>query len=255
MAQSDVCRQHTVTRDSLCLNYPAILHQMRKHLVGVNHLRKIMPSIDLSHTIKNGMPIFPGTEAPFIEEVFSHKMHGFREHRLNIFSHVGTHIDAPNHMIPDGETLDTMDVSRFIGPGICINCTHRNSQSPEINIDDLIPYETEISECDFVLLNTGWSKNWGHSNYFTNYPALNTEAARWLVDFKLKGVGVDVISIDSAEIKGFEVHNTLLEQGTIIIENLTGLHFLPEDGFIFSCLPIKFEDADGSPVRAIATHL
>lgn len=213
-----------------------------------------MPAIDLSHTIKNGMPVFPGTEAPTIEEVFSHEMHGFREHRLNIFSHVGTHIDAPNHMIEGGETLDSMDVSRFMGPGICLDCTHRNSDSPQINIDDLIPYETEISECDFVLLNTGWYKNWGRDKYFTHYPALNAEAARWLADFDLKGVGVDVISIDSAEISGFEVHNTLLERGTIIIENLNALHLLPNGGFLFSCLPLKFEDADGSPVRATAIY-
>ncbi|NDV21886.1 cyclase family protein [Desulfovibrio sp. JC022] len=213
-----------------------------------------MPSIDLSHTIKNGMPVFPGTETPTIEEVFSHEVHGFREHRLNIFSHVGTHIDAPDHMIAGGETLDSMDVNRFIGPGICIDCTHRNLSSPEINIDDLIPYEAEISKCDFILLNTGWYNNWGEQKYFTRYPALNAEAARWLIDFNLKGVGVDVISIDSAEISGFAVHNILLEQGTIIIENLNALHLLPDEGFIFSCLPLKFENADGSPVRAVATY-
>ncbi|TIH18623.1 cyclase family protein [Marinifilum sp. JC120] len=213
-----------------------------------------MPSIDLSHTIKNGMPVFPGTETPTIEEVFSHEVHGFREHRLNIFSHVGTHIDAPNHMIAGGETLDQMEINRFIGPGICIDCTHRNSGSPIINIDDLIPYEAEISECDFVLLNTGWYRNWGKTEYFTHYPTLNAEAARWLLDFDLKGVGVDVISIDSAEASGYEVHSILLEQGTIIIENLNKLHLLPDEGFLFSCLPLKFENADGSPVRAIATY-
>ncbi|HAS88734.1 MAG TPA: cyclase [Desulfovibrio sp.] len=213
-----------------------------------------MPAIDLSHTIKNGMPVFPGTETPTIEEVFSHERHGFREHRLNMFSHVGTHIDAPNHMIDGGETLDSMDVGRFLGPGVCIDCTHRNSGSPQINIDDLIPYEAEISECDFVLLNTGWYKNWGRDKYFTHYPALNTEAARWLTGFELKGVGVDVISIDSAEIGGFEIHNTLLERGTIIIENLNALHLLPNEGFLFSCLPLKFEDGDGSPVRAAALY-
>ncbi|WP_320175114.1 cyclase family protein [Maridesulfovibrio sp.] len=213
-----------------------------------------MPVIDISHTIKNGMPVFPGTEAPTIEEVFSHEVHGFREHRLNIFSHIGTHIDAPNHMLPEGETLDEMDVSRFIGPGICIDCTHKTPESPEISIDDLTPYETEISECDFVLLNTGWNKHWGTNKYFTRYPALNEAAASWLVDFNLKGVGVDVISIDSAEISGYAVHNILLEQGTIIIENLNNLHLLPKDGFLFSSLPLKFVSADGSPVRAIAIY-
>ncbi|WP_419783388.1 cyclase family protein [Maridesulfovibrio sp.] len=213
-----------------------------------------MKTIDLSHTIKDGMPVFPGTETPSIEDVFTHEMHGFWEHRLTLFSHVGTHVDAPAHMIKDAPTLDQMSTDRFIGPGVCINCTAKNSQNPAITIDDLIPYESEISESDFVILNSGWYKNWGKNEYFTHYPALTEEAARWLVDFDLKGVGVDVISIDSAELSGYEVHNILLEQNIIAIENLNNLHQLPADGFIFSCLPLKYDQADGSPVRAIAIY-
>ncbi|WP_415713309.1 cyclase family protein [Maridesulfovibrio sp.] len=211
-----------------------------------------MNTIDLSHTIKDGMPVFPGTETPCIEDVFTHEVHGFWEHKLTLFSHVGTHLDAPAHMIKGAPTLDKMTTDRFIGPGICVDCTHRNQNAPVISIDDLLPYESEISESDFVLLNTGWYKHWGKNEYFTNYPALSPNAARWLMEFDLKGVGVDVISIDSAESSGYEVHTILLEHGTIIIENLTDLHLLPSDGFIFSCLPLKFDEADGSPVRAIA---
>jgi len=213
-----------------------------------------MNTIDLSHTIKNGMPVFPGTEAPNIEDVFTHEEHGFWEHRLTLFSHVGTHIDAPAHMIAGAATLDQMSTDRFVGPGVCIDCTHRNSADPQITIDDLLPYESEISESDFVILNTGWYQNWGKNEYFTNYPAPTPETARWLVDFELKGVGVDVISIDSAEISGFEVHNILLEQNTLAIENLNALYLLPAEGFLFSCLPLKYDYADGSPVRAIAIY-
>ncbi|NDV28725.1 cyclase family protein [Desulfovibrio sp. JC010] len=213
-----------------------------------------MKTIDLTHTIKDGMPVFPGTETPRIEEVFSHEVHGFQEHRLTLFSHIGTHIDAPAHMIKDGTTLDRMETDRFVGPGVCIDCTHRNSADPHISIDDLAAYESEISESDFVILNSGWYKNWGTDKYFKHYPALTPEAARWLTDFDLKGVGVDVISIDSAESGNYEVHSILLEQDTIAIENLTELHLLPADCFLFSCLPLKYENADGSPVRALAIY-
>jgi kynurenine formamidase len=211
-----------------------------------------MKTIDLSHTIKDGMPVFPGTEAPQIEDMFTHETHGFWEHRLTLFSHIGTHIDAPAHMIKGAGTLDNMSIDSFIGPGICVDCTHKDVTDPHITIDDLIPYESELSESDFVILNTGWYRNWGNQKYFTHYPALTEAAAQWLVEFKLKGVGVDVISIDSAESGSYEVHKTLLEQGTIAIENLTALHLIPTEGFLFSCLPLKFDNADGSPVRAIA---
>jgi kynurenine formamidase len=223
-------------------------------MVGITTGPNQMKTIDLSHTIKDGMPVFPGTESPSIEEIFSHEIHGFQEHRLTVFSHVGTHIDAPAHMIKGAPTLSNMNTDSFIGPGICVDCTTKNSENPQITIDDLIPYESEISESDFVILNSGWYKNWGRDKYFTRYPALTTDAARWLVDFELKGIGVDVISIDSAESGNYEVHQTLLERNIIAVENLTALHLLPDSGFIFSCLPLKYENADGSPVRAIAIY-
>ena len=81
---------------------------------------------------------------------------------------------------------------------------------------------------------------------------LSTETATWISGFRLKGLGVDMISIDREGTSDFPVHRILLAQNILIIENLTNLKGLPQVGFSFSCLPLKFENADGSPVRAIA---
>lgn len=69
---------------------------------------------------------------------------------------------------------------------------------------------------------------------------------------KAKGFGLDTISVDISEKDGYPVHKFLLNSDTIIIENLINLLSLPVSKFHFSCFPIKFEDADGSPVRAVA---
>jgi len=102
------------------------------------------------------------------------------------------------------------------------------------------------------LLYTGWSRYWGRNRYFSNYPVLSENAAGWLQRFNLKGVGFDTISADSAGSTADPVHKRLLSRNGLIIENLTRLETLPQTGFTFSCLPLFTENADGSPVRAVA---
>lgn len=121
-----------------------------------------------------------------------------------------------------------------------------------IDIADLRPPEDLMGKSDFVLLHTGWSEFWNKGGYFEGYPVLSREAATWISGFRLKGLGIDMISIDREGTSDFPIHRILLEQNILIIENLTNLKGLPQVGFSFACLPLKFENADGSPVRAIA---
>lgn len=211
-----------------------------------------MKIIDLSHLITEDMPVYPGSEQPILDKVFTHDKYGFCEHRLTFFSHTGTHVDAPGHIIEGGKTLDQMDVDKFCGSCCLIDFTDKETADKKICIDELADYEAEINNSDFLIVHTGWARHWGTKKYFTGYPALAAEAARWLVDFNLKGVGLDTISIDTSEDETYPVHNILLETGMIIIENLTNLHHLHRKEIFFSCMPLKHANADGSPVRAVA---
>jgi len=47
-------------------------------------------------------------------------------------------------------------------------------------------------------------------------------------------------------------HHILLGKEIVIIENLYNLDKLPDSVFTFQCVPLKIENADGSPVRAFA---
>ncbi len=213
---------------------------------------KVMRTIDLTHLITDYMPVYPGTETPHIKSIAAHQTHGYLEHLVRMTTHTGTHVDAPAHMIENGKTLDQMSTNDFCGTAMSISFTDKNENNREICIEDLVPFETDISEHEFVILNTGWYKHWGESKYFENYPSLTAEAASWLSEFNLKGIGVDVISIDAHDAIDFPVHNILLETGMILIENLTNLHSLPDSLFWLSCMPLKIMNSDGSPVRAVA---
>jgi arylformamidase len=206
--------------------------------------------IDLSHSIEKAMPFFPGTEPPRIVDSYTIPANGFAEKGLQLLSHTGTHVDAPCHLLAGAATLDELGPGHFYGPGWVLDVSQVRGR--RIEIADLLEEEARIAAVDFVLLHSGWERYWGKADYFGAYPVLSPEAAGWLSGFKLKGVGVDMVSLDEVDSTSLVVHRTFLAKGVVLVENLANLKTLIGRKFIFSCLPLKIADADGSPVRAVA---
>ncbi len=209
-----------------------------------------MKILDLTHVIHDKMPVFPGTEPPVIKNALTIEEHKNREKLITMFSHTGTHMDAPAHMILDGNTLDQLPIEHFVGKAVVVDC--RAVKDNEITLELLMTYEKQINQSEFVLFCTGWSERWGNENYFEEFPALTLEAAGWISRKGLKGVGLDAISIDLMSSEDFEVHQVLFSENMVVVENLNALERLLDKAFIFSCYPLKIIEADGSPVRAVA---
>ncbi|MCK9211752.1 MAG: cyclase family protein [Ignavibacteriaceae bacterium] len=211
--------------------------------------------IDLTQVLNETMPVYPGTLKPKFEKSYSIDKNGFAEINMTLVSHTGTHIDAPCHILKGARSLDRFPVEKFIGKAIVIPCEGRS----EISLSYLKTFEEKIAQVAFILFYTGWQNKWGTEAYFNDCPTLTKEAAMWLTNFKLDGIGFDAFSVDkmgSAEVITSETlpnHFILLAKEILLIENLTNLDKLPDDIFMFQCLPLKIEDADGSPIRAIAT--
>jgi arylformamidase len=209
-----------------------------------------MKTIDLSHTISIETPVYPGTEPPVFSTPCTIEKQGFSEKRITLFSHTGTHMDAPSHILPEGKSLDRFPAEKFMGKAAVINLTHIHRM--EIEHHDLLQYEAFILKIDFLLLHTGWYLKWGTDAYFKEYPVLTAAASRWLAGFPLKGIGVDMISVDRTNTNTYPIHRIFLQNEILIVENLTNLSELPDKIFSFFCFPLKIKDADGSPVRAAA---
>ncbi len=60
------------------------------------------------------------------------------------------------------------------------------------------------------------------------------------------------ISVDPSDTKDFPIHKALFADDVIIIENLVSLESIGTHSFEFSCFPLRIQEADGSPVRAVA---
>jgi arylformamidase len=209
-----------------------------------------MKITDLTHIIHSDMPVFPGTEPPIFQNTYTSEEHGFREAKITMYSHTGTHIDAPAHMLSNGPYLDNLAIEHFIGNATILDFS--NVDIKLIDIDSLKPYEDKIRNVEFIIIKTGWSKHWGDKKYYEDFPSLSEESAKWLSEFNLKGIGIDAISIDDMNSSTFTVHKILMRKNIIIIENLTNLNSINNEYFILSVLPLKNKNADGSPVRAIS---
>ncbi|MBE0585324.1 MAG: cyclase family protein, partial [Desulfofustis sp.] len=175
---------------------------------------------------------------------------GYREMIVTLCTHQGTHLDAPAHLLADGLTLDRLALTSFVGKALLLDCTTMTGTT--IDEGALHPYGELLGRHDFVLLHTGWSRWWGEQRYFRDYPVLSEAAARRLVAAGVRGVGVDAVSVDPLAALELPIHRLLLGAGLVIVENLTNLATIPQQSFLFSCLPLNIENGDGSPVRAVA---
>jgi arylformamidase len=210
---------------------------------------KTMKFIDLSHFLEPDMPVFPGESPPEIKDTAAIDTDGYRLKHITLSSHTGTHVDAPAHIVAGAKTLDQLPMDTFCGEAFLLNCM---TSRRHIHLQDLLPHGEVIRRHPFLLLHTGWSRYWGDARYFNGYPVLAPDAARWLAEAGLRGVGVDTISPDPVDSVELPIHNILLGAGMIIIENLTNLEAIKDQAFLFCCFPLKIKDGDGSPVRAVA---
>jgi len=196
--------------------------------------------IDLSVPLNETTPRYPGDPETKITPAGTLEHEGYQGHYVSVGTHVGTHMDAPSHMLQDGKNLDQFPIDQFSGHGVYIDCTRGFA---------LATFErAEVTPGAIVLLHTGMDASYDKPGYFTDYPSIPEEVARYLVGKKIKMIGVDMCSPDHPP---FAIHKILLGAGILIIENLTNLAALKGKRFRVFAFPIKL-GIDAAPVRVVA---
>ncbi len=206
-----------------------------------------MNIVDLTLTAKPGMRgISRATANTFAKD-------GWNAANWTLYSHSGTHADAPIHFEASDQTIDQMPLTAFMGDARVI--TIDNTQPAQWLLPEHLGSAADrVSEGDCVLLRTGWSQYVDDAaTYRDGLPRISDELAQWLVYRKVKLIGVEAPSV--ADVNNLEevdrIHKILLGAGITIVEGLCNLDQLNDQVF-FMALPLKLADGDGSPVRAIA---
>lgn len=203
-----------------------------------------MKIIDLSHTFTEEMPVYPGDPKPSLKQVAKLDKDGYNDHMINTVMHVGTHMDAPLHMIKNGKRIDEITPDRFIGPGILIDAREKQK------IDTQLLEGKKVEKGSIILVFTGFGEKYRSKDYFKNYPFFTEEFAEKLVELGIYIVGMDMLGPDLDS--PWTTHKILLGKEITIIENLANLDkLLGIEKFEVTALPAKFK-SDAAPVRVIA---
>ncbi len=202
-----------------------------------------MKYIDLTHTLKHGMPVFPGEKVPsVIRDVLPDEV-GYVTFRLESNMHTGTHIDAPFHAKSGELTIDTYPIGHFAGPAVVIDVRGEDSVVMKPGWEQL------FLDHEIVLFCTGHSKNWSNENYYSDYPVFDTIIAQELVRCNVRIAGFDSPSPDKDP---FGFHSVFLSGEHFLIENLANLdHLVGKENITFMGFPLKIQ-AEASLIRAVA---
>ncbi|MCV0430810.1 cyclase family protein [Nitrosopumilus sp.] len=213
-----------------------------------------MKAIDLSLTISESIPSFPGSPTPQFIDWSDIKKDGYNLELLFLSSHTGTHLDAPYHFVKNGLKINQIPLERLIGRGILVKL--KKSNNTPITKSDITTFEKnngKIPNHSSIFFYTEWQKNLKKQNYFTENPGLDKSSAKYLVSKKINLVGIDSPSIDLGKDESFSVHHIFSKNNILIVENLANLNKINSKEFTFTILPLKLKDATGSPVRAVAS--
>jgi len=212
-----------------------------------------MKILDLTLTISDKIPTFPGSPHPNFIQWENLKDDGYNLEVLFLSSHTGTHLDAPYHYLETGAKIHEISPTRLICEAVLIKV--RKKSNRVITKKDIQKFEKnhgKIPNDSAVIFWTGWQKMLHNESYFIKNPGLSGAAANYLVSKKTNLVGIDSPSIDSKGSKCFFVHQIFSKNNILIVENLTNLEKIKTSKFHFVVLPLKLKGATGSPVRAIA---
>lgn len=210
--------------------------------------------IDLSEALYHncpGNPAFPPCE---LSTKMLHAVSGWCAEELRLFTHLGTHVDAPYHRFPTGARLDEIPLERLVCQAVCIAADKAGAGAP-IGVEVLAEYAGGVEPGSALLLRTGWGDRRANTEeYLYRSPWLSREAAEWVVARGLVGVGIDHFSIGGAQPQNVTIpHDILLIAGLWIAEGLCIPPELTRLGpFLLVVAPLALTGASGAPARVLA---
>jgi arylformamidase len=204
--------------------------------------------IDLTLTLR------PGMRGVQVDPLHRITAEGWNSSTLHLYSHCGTHMDAPLHFFPNGSTIDQIPLHHCIGPALVVDLSGIAPREL-ITVQHLAASTDRIRPGDALLLRTGWSRLLSDTAaYRDGLPRISRELAEWCVERRVRLIGVEPPSV--ADVNSLpevtEIHRILLGNNVIVVEGLMNLDQLRHERVLFGAVPLKVADGDGAPCRAFA---
>lgn len=220
--------------------------------------------VDLSQEIYQGMPVFQGHLKTVIFDHMTHEeVLGRFDNDLSyatcgvlLNDNGPTHVDSFSHLNPEGDSIADMPLELFWGEGITIDVSNVPPKGYITRSDleeGLANSGQDLREGDVLLLYTGhYDRHRGKHTYASEYPGLDEDAGRWVLQRKVKTWGVDNPSPDNPTSPTYPIHVQSREHKLVHYENLANLDQLVGKRFLFIGFPLKIRGGHGGPCRAVA---
>ena len=199
-----------------------------------------MKMYDVTSTIYEGMTVYKNK--PEKQPKFNRVTNGYvTETRMELDVHSGTHIDAPLHMVVDGDTFESVPLESLVGQSKLFDLTDVEDGISKADLEKF-----EIEKGDFILLKT---KNSFEEEFNFDFIYLAKDGAEYLAEIGVRGVGIDTLGIERSQ-EGHPTHKTLFADKIIIIEGLR-LKEVEQGEYFMVAAPLKIEGTDASPARVL----
>ncbi len=208
--------------------------------------------IDLSHPIEHGQLNFPFDPKPSVVVHNTVASIGYNITQVSLSTHQGTHLDAPFHFFDDGNTVDQLDLAKLYGEACLVDFAPGTALAPQtpLTLEMFTQHEAVFQPGARVIYRTGWDRMFGRPEFFSKFPTVTLDAARWIASRGIALLGMDT---PTPSVDWMECHHLLLGNGVeiVIVEGLANLERLPPV-FTFIGFPLNIKGRDGSPIRAVA---
>ncbi len=172
---------------------------------------------------------------------------GFTLSAYSLGAHSGTHIDAPQHFVTGGASIDRVPLAPLIGLARVIDIADgvQAIDAAELNRHDW-------RGAPRVLFRTRSSlRGWMASPVFhRDFAYVAPDAAQLLADAGVQLVGIDYLSAEQFGAPAPAAHRILLGKGIPIVEGLSLAGVQPGD-YDLVVLPLKVAGHEGAPARAV----
>lgn len=195
---------------------------------------------DVTGTIHEGMTVYKNK--PEKQPKLNRVTNGYvTETRLEIDVHTGTHIDAPLHMVVDGDTFETISMENLVGQCKVLDLTDVENGISKVDLEKF-----DVEKGDFVLFKT---KNSFEEEFNFDFIYLAQDGAEYLSQIAVRGVGIDTLGIERSQ-EGHPTHKSLFANEIIIIEGLR-LKGIEQGEYFMVAAPLKLTGTDASPARVL----
>ena len=201
-----------------------------------------MRIIDITQPLGTGTAVWPGDQRFILDWTLEQA----RGDSVNVAAvtmsvHTGTHTDGGFHVAGNGTRAAQLPLDAFIGRALIVDA--RQAELDERILDDV-----DLNGTTRVLFRTRDAID--PSVFPPEFKSPSEGLARRLVAAGVRLVGSDAPSMDHVDSKTLDTHHILVDGGVAVLENLV-LSDVEPGVYTLVALPLKFTEADSSPVRAV----